>query len=150
MYHIKGDVADYLRQPIQTKSKILALLQLQQLLPDFVFDDHLFDPCGYSINGLLGEQFLTMHITPQEHSAYVSIETNLNFEQYPFNIFASMLNMLNPNSWDVISVNQQLLTDSYPLHVEVAGCELALNTTNYFKYKHYIQPVSDVLTATVL
>lgn len=150
MYHIKGDVADYLRQPVQTKSKIKALLQLQQLLPDFVFDDHLFDPCGYSINGLHGEQFLTMHITPQEHSAYVSIETNLNFAQSPFNIFIEMLNMLNPSSWDIISVNQQLSTDSYPLHLEVASCELALSATNSFHYKHYIQPVSDVLTATVL
>lgn len=150
MYHIKGDIADYLRQPNQTKAQILALLQLPKLLPEFVFDDHLFEPCGYSINGLYGEHFLTMHITPQEHSAYVSIETNLNFEQSSFNIFSSMLKILTPCSWDIISVNQQLSADSYPLHIEVACCELALNAANSFNYKNYIQPVREELTAAVI
>jgi S-adenosylmethionine decarboxylase len=150
MYHIKGEVADYLRQPNQIKPMILSLLNLHALLPDFIFDDHLFDPCGYSVNGLNGEQFLTVHITPQAQSAYVSIETNLNFELYAFNIFTAMLNILHPRSWDVIGVNQQISTSGFPEHIEVARCDLQLNTTNYFNYKHYIQAASDKLTAHIL
>ncbi|QQX78502.1 adenosylmethionine decarboxylase [Shewanella sp. KX20019] len=150
MYHIKGDAADYLRQADQTKSMILSKLNLHRLLPDFTFDDHLFDPCGYSVNGLNGEQFLTIHITPQAQSAYVSIETNLNFENYSFNIFTAMLNIFNPISWDVIGVNQDIMAKDFSADIEVASCDLRLNTTNNFNYKHYIQAVSEKLTAQIL
>ncbi|MCL1050612.1 S-adenosylmethionine decarboxylase proenzyme [Shewanella abyssi] len=150
MYHIKGDVADYLRQANQTKSMILSKLNLHRLLPDFIFDDHLFDPCGYSVNGLNGEQFLTIHITPQAQSAYVSIETNLNFQQYSFKIFTAMLNIFNPISWDVIGVNQDITARDFSADIEVASCDLQLNTTNNINYKHYIQAVSEKLTAQIL
>ncbi|WOT06583.1 adenosylmethionine decarboxylase [Shewanella youngdeokensis] len=150
MYHIKGNVADYLRQPTQCKSSILKQLNFAQWLPDFDFDDHLFDPCGYSINGLSGERFLTMHITPQAQSAYVSIETDINDDLKVIQLFSSMLAILQPDSWDVISVNQHLAASDYPAHVEVAHCDLALNASNDINFKHFTQRASDKLIAQVL
>ena len=42
-----------------------------------MIDDFLFDPCGYSMNGLAEGGFFTIHITPETHCSYVSFETNI-------------------------------------------------------------------------
>lgn len=48
------------------------------LLPGSIIDDHQFEPCGYSMNGLLNEAYWTIHITPEDHCSFVSFETNVN------------------------------------------------------------------------
>jgi hypothetical protein len=56
---------------------------------DTIFEDaaiqaQLFDPCGYSCNGLVGEQghYFTIHITPEADFSFVSFETNVPREDY--------------------------------------------------------------------
>lgn len=46
------------------------------LLPDVTIDDWAFEPCGYSMNGLRGEYYYTIHITPEYDFSYASFETN--------------------------------------------------------------------------
>ncbi|MCL1140412.1 S-adenosylmethionine decarboxylase proenzyme [Shewanella pneumatophori] len=150
MYHIEGEVAQYLRSAEQSCANIRRLLNLDRLLPQFEFDDHLFQPCGYSINGLFEDKFLTIHITPQERSSYVSVETNVNFLQYPFNIFAELLKVLNPRSWDIIGLNTQIEQRGFPCNRRLASCDLKLNQHNDFNYYHYIQAESETLIAEVL
>ena len=50
---------------------------IDQLVPGAVIDAHLFEPCGYSCNALIGEAYFTIHITPEDHCSFVSFETNL-------------------------------------------------------------------------
>ncbi|GIU26931.1 S-adenosylmethionine decarboxylase proenzyme [Shewanella schlegeliana] len=150
MYHIKGELAEYLRCNNQSSDEIRKRLQLERLLPEFDFDDYLFEPCGYSVNGIFEDKFLTIHITPQEHSSYVSIETNLNFLQYSFNIFAELLKILNPSSWDIIGMNMQVNNNDFPCHRRIANCDLQLNPLNEFNYNHYTQADSETLFAEVL
>ena len=142
MYHIKGAIADYLRSDKQSCQGIRDILALERVFANFTFDDHLFDPCGYSINGLCGDKYMTIHITPQEESSYVSIETNANFKCCPF---SALLNKLQPQSWDVIGFNGTITTDDFPPYRLVASCALPLNGKDRVQFNQYQQLTSEVL-----
>lgn len=45
--------------------------------PDMKTDDHLFSPCGYSLNSIRGKDYLAVHVTPQPVNSYVSFETSI-------------------------------------------------------------------------
>ncbi|GMH41891.1 hypothetical protein BSKO_09801 [Bryopsis sp. KO-2023] len=47
---------------------------IADLLPRADIDDVVFSPCGYSMNGLLGPGFITIHVTPEETCSYASVE----------------------------------------------------------------------------
>uniref|UniRef100_A0A8D1A3D0 adenosylmethionine decarboxylase n=1 Tax=Sus scrofa TaxID=9823 RepID=A0A8D1A3D0_PIG len=47
------------------------------LIPGSVIDATLFNPCGYSMNGMKSDgTYCTIHITPEPEFSYVSFETN--------------------------------------------------------------------------
>ncbi|TPX37731.1 adenosylmethionine decarboxylase [Synchytrium microbalum] len=49
---------------------------LADIYPTSKVDHHVFDPCGYSLNGLMGPYYWTVHVTPEEHCSYASFETS--------------------------------------------------------------------------
>ncbi|KAL1511781.1 hypothetical protein AB1Y20_005072 [Prymnesium parvum] len=53
-----------------------AISGIGALLPGVTIDDWAFEPCGYSMNGLRGAFYYTIHITPEEGFSYASFETN--------------------------------------------------------------------------
>lgn len=61
----------------QTARQATESAGIDKLLPGMVIDDFLFDPCGYSMNGLMrGGFYVTIHVTPEPEFSYVSFETN--------------------------------------------------------------------------
>lgn len=44
------------------------------MFPNAVIDDFLFEPCGYSMNGLQEAGLMTIHVTPESHCSYASVE----------------------------------------------------------------------------
>lgn len=42
--------------------------------PGFALHEHYFAPQGYSVNGLRGGAYLTLHVTPEPEGSYVSFE----------------------------------------------------------------------------
>lgn len=55
---------------------------ISDLFPGAVLDGFLFDPCGYSVNGMMGEHYFTIHVTPQQQFSFASFETDVPLEDY--------------------------------------------------------------------
>mmetsp|Transcript_125939 Transcript_125939/g.188020 ORF Transcript_125939/g.188020 Transcript_125939/m.188020 type:complete len:336 (-) Transcript_125939:40-1047(-) len=72
------------------------------IIPDSVIDDHMFDPCGYSMNGLYQRYYSTIHITPEPEFSYVSFETNIPEKSYD-TIIRRVLGIFKPERF-IISV----------------------------------------------
>ncbi len=49
---------------------------------DLRFDCYLFEPFGYSLNGIAGGQYMTIHVTPQPEGSYTSFECNIPERDY--------------------------------------------------------------------
>lgn len=47
---------------------------ISSIVPSHAIDDYIFEPCGYSMNGISGSEFSTIHITPEEDFSYASFE----------------------------------------------------------------------------
>lgn len=55
---------------------------ISDLFPSATLDGFLFDPCGYSVNGMIDEHYFTIHVTPQEQFSFASFETDVPMEDY--------------------------------------------------------------------
>ncbi|TVP15993.1 adenosylmethionine decarboxylase [Shewanella sp. KCT] len=139
MYHIRGELADYLLRDGQTIAGIASRLNLSRLLSGFDIDAHLFSPLGYSLNALRGEDYFTLHITPQEASSYVSLETNLSLSAGLNGIVGELLNRLNPVSWDLAGYEAEALAYCDEQYSLEARGELALADGQGLYIKHYKQ-----------
>ncbi len=142
-HHIQGDLAEYLCSEKQDKEHIIQQLGLTQLLPEFQFDDHLFTPYGYSVNAIWQDLYVTVHITPQRSNRYISIETNIPQSELVVNLFHRLFTIFMPQSWDVISFNQELfakLTDNMPQESQhLSQSTLVLNQQETIFINHYRQ-----------
>mmetsp|Transcript_37222 Transcript_37222/g.72628 ORF Transcript_37222/g.72628 Transcript_37222/m.72628 type:complete len:402 (+) Transcript_37222:360-1565(+) len=61
-----------------------------------VVHDYLFEPCGYSMNGVAkGDGYWTIHITPEAHCSYASFETNYRCGTYE-DLIRRVVNVFKP------------------------------------------------------
>lgn len=97
---------------------------LTELLPGFAIDEHAFTPAGYSMNGLRGENYYTIHVTPESLGSYVSFETNLDFRGRLEPLVSGIVDVFRPRSFDVMTfepnaqaaaskVNEEIIGDDY-------------------------------------
>lgn len=148
MYHIQGELAEYLNDPAQTEQGIAHRLKLTQLFPEFQLDMHCFKPTGFSLNAIQGRYYFTLHITPsagQGDNSYVSFETNLNLATYPYPVVAQLIRLFAPTSWDLISVNQLISTAGLPEHLCVGHCAITTEQGNHIDFNHYQQRQTEEL-----
>ena len=61
---------------IYNAKKVTKTLGIDNLIKDAVVDDFLFEPCGYSCNGVVDGTYFTIHVTPEDHCSFASFETN--------------------------------------------------------------------------
>ncbi|KAG7400689.1 AMP deaminase [Phytophthora boehmeriae] len=73
---------------------------IRDLVPGAVIDDFAFDPCGYSMNGILFDAYYTIHITPESHCSYVSFETNARLRSYQ-SLLKNVLRCFRPAKYSV-------------------------------------------------
>uniref|UniRef100_A0A0K0G4A2 S-adenosylmethionine decarboxylase proenzyme n=1 Tax=Strongyloides venezuelensis TaxID=75913 RepID=A0A0K0G4A2_STRVS len=79
--------------------------------PGTTIHDELFEPCGYSMNGLVSgtDQYATIHITPEADFSYVSYETNQTFDDL-FSQTMKVINCFKPKNFLInIFANEQCI-----------------------------------------
>lgn len=82
-----------------TAAELTRKTGINNLIPGTVIDDYLFDPCGYSMNGILPDGcYITIHITPEEEFSYVSFETNVPQETYDA-LISSVIDIFKPGKF---------------------------------------------------
>ncbi|CAG2163532.1 unnamed protein product [Oppiella nova] len=95
---------------------------IDKLLPGMTIDDFLFDPCGYSMNGLIkGGYYVTIHITPEPHCSYVSFETNCPHTAYP-DLVNRLLKVFIPGKF-LMTICANELSTSFNAHKEFRDVE---------------------------
>ncbi|XP_049532862.1 S-adenosylmethionine decarboxylase proenzyme [Anopheles darlingi] len=83
-------MAIFTKEECSTANEATQKSGIHLLIPGMVIDDYLFDPCGYSMNGIsksCGKKYkegcyMTIHITPESQFSYVSFESNIASSAY--------------------------------------------------------------------
>jgi S-adenosylmethionine decarboxylase len=140
IYNIDETISERLTNQKQSNQDFRQLLKLDQIIPGFQIDDFVFEPFGYSLNAISGSDYLTIHLTPQQHNSYVSFESNLDLTQH----LGLLLDIFAPSSLDIISYNEPSFADKIKANMpenynlkELAqdnlSCGYLVNYATYFK-----------------
>ena len=140
-YQISERASKLLSTEGLSKQQIRTLFNFDQLIPGFAIDDFVFDPYGYSLNAIKDDKYLTIHVTPQENSSYVSIESNVNL----IKLAPIFLAILSPKSFDLLSFNEfgfSELTESFIPKTYVATSLVNQRLSNNYSicFANYILP----------
>ncbi|KAI8043427.1 hypothetical protein M5D96_004759 [Drosophila gunungcola] len=89
------------REPLDISGLVLTESGIDTILPNMHIDDFLFDPCGYSMNGINNKgEYMTIHITPENQFSYVSFETNVALSNYR-KLINQVINTFKPGKFVV-------------------------------------------------
>eukprot|EP00961_Rhodomonas_salina_P204712 2762811-Rhodomonas_salina.1 len=114
-----------------------------KLMPDGgVVHSHLFEPCGYSMNGQAGNgaAYWTIHITPEAHCSYASFETNYACPSY-HELIQRVVATFRPKRLTTVEHIDQdsCISTSGPVApVELDGYRMQGRTLNEFGCKDYV------------
>lgn len=116
---------------------------IRNLLPGSVIDEFMFEPCGYSMNGLLGPHYWTIHITPEDHCSYVSFETNVPSSQTNYDaLIQRVTRLFRPGRFTLsLFADNHALSGSKTLSAfdtDVAGFKLSNRTFYEFEGEYNI------------
>ena len=75
---------------------------VDRIITGFRIDDHRFEPRGYSLNGVRGEHYWTVHVTPDALSSYASFETNCPPHDDLQGLVHRVVEVFRPRSFDVV------------------------------------------------
>ncbi|XP_043591814.1 S-adenosylmethionine decarboxylase proenzyme [Bombus pyrosoma] len=116
---------------------------IDKLIPNMIIDDFLFEPCGYSMNGVSKNgNYMTIHITPEPEFSYVSFESNIPEASYE-EIIRRVLNTFKPKKFVVtIFANKESIAATCPRDLEqtdyLKGSGDWLRTdVQYCRFKNY-------------
>jgi len=89
----------FTKQVSATAAEATRKSKIDKILPNVVIDDYLFDPCGYSMNGILKNgEYMTIHITPEAEFSYVSFESNIPQSSY-MDVITRVLDTFRPGKF---------------------------------------------------
>ena len=114
-------------------------------------DSHLFEECGYSLNGILNEKYWSLHITPECEQSFVSFETNFEYQSYSDTIqrilstfkpkrFCVAINKYGKHSFDAFEVP---FFDGFVLTDHSLHSFSAFHDVKWFNYHKTTKPTFD-------
>jgi len=109
------------------------------LLPGSIIDEFQFEPCGYSMNGLLQEWYWTIHITPESHCSYVSFETNAPFSSYT-KLLRKVVSLFRPGRFTVV----MMADEGAPCGDPIAACDPTV--PSFVLQSHTLQTLPNCLS----
>jgi S-adenosylmethionine decarboxylase len=96
LHGLQGDFAARLQKQSFDKQTILKELKLTSFFDDLLIDHYSFHPKGYSLNAICGDDYLTIHLTPEQQSTYLSVETSFLAEECDIFI-AHLMHLFSPS-----------------------------------------------------
>lgn len=99
----RSKARQFFQSPGVTASSLTQASGIGSLLPNSQIDDFLFDPCGYSMNGIEGNAHSTIHITPEDDFSYASFET-MGYSDSDVKIsdlINKVLSVFNPSNFSI-------------------------------------------------
>jgi S-adenosylmethionine decarboxylase len=104
MYNLDPEVrAMFCRKPETSEDRVRGRAGVDRLLPGFTTDDYFFEPVGYSLNGIRGDHYYAVHVTPEEPGSYASFETNFPLgEQAIRDLTREIVSFFGPRRFDVV------------------------------------------------
>lgn len=112
---------------------------IDKLFPGIIIDDFLFDPCGYSMNGLLkGGYYITIHVTPEPQCSYVSFETNAPQESY-YDLIVRLLKSFLPGKFIMTMFANKLsvAANSHALYRSIEFQNFQRKELQFSHFKNY-------------
>lgn len=91
-------MAQFSKMKHETSAEVIRETSISRIIPGSINDGILFDPIGFSLNGLFKESYYTIHVTPQPMCSYVSFETNLRKKNYE-KLINRVLSVFKPGSF---------------------------------------------------
>lgn len=88
------------------RDKAQQLAQVQSLVKGQI-DDHIFDPCGYSLNAIDGPYYYTIHVTPEKIGNYTSFETDACPPEEQWALASKVVDFFQPLSFDLVLFNKK-------------------------------------------
>jgi S-adenosylmethionine decarboxylase len=115
MHDIDDEVAGLFAVDGPGRTALRRRLGLDELLPDFLIDDHIFAPQGYSLNAVRGARYATMHVTPERGGSYASFEMGWGFaREQGLATVAHLLAVLRPARADVLVFTREFDPGALP------------------------------------
>jgi S-adenosylmethionine decarboxylase len=143
-YQISERASKLLSTEGLSKQQIRTLFNFDQLIPGFAIDDFVFEPYGYSLNAIKDDKYLTIHVTPQESSSYVSFESNIDL----ISLTPQIMQVLEPESFDILTYNEfdyvEKVNQFIPREYQ-ATCKIQQTLTNGYevKFSNYLKPSAE-------
>ncbi|MDH3623386.1 MAG: S-adenosylmethionine decarboxylase proenzyme [Myxococcales bacterium] len=104
MHAIDERVAAQFTSAELSEDRSLAVgLGIDGVLPGFDTSEHVFDPAGYSLNALRGQEYYTLHVTPEQMGSYASFETNRDFGSDLTGFVGTIVELFQPRAFDVVA-----------------------------------------------
>ena len=138
MHMIDENVVEKFTSSLASEASSFAFLSgIDAIFPGFTTSEHVFNPAGYSLNAVKGEEYYALHVTPEAAGSYVSFETNYDFRGHLSGLVGSIVELFRPRAFDVVTfvpeVEPELTVTGYELADHIVH-GLGGYRVSYFQY----------------